>query len=116
MHKELIQKNHYGKRSNCFQSNYSKRNLMNEMYIQPDMFDNSEIGFLKTIIEHCIAETKTVRARSDNVRRGLFARHNELEKRIQSLEEENINLKNCLLELKSVVEGLRVESQYLLMA
>lgn len=44
--------------------------------IQLDMFRNSEMDQIKE-------ELKVTRQRTDNIRRGLFARHNELAKMYQ---------------------------------
>jgi len=55
------------------------------MDIQQDLFNNSPLDILK---EEMRMELKVVRDRSDNVRRGLFARHNEIVKEQQRLKQE----------------------------
>jgi len=83
---------------------------MNEEYIQLDMYANTELDFIKSEIKVVWQKANLAITRSDNCRKGLFARHNELEKRIQKLEEDNAKMlefiqsnhiyKHELLELK----------------
>lgn len=65
---------------------------MDEEYVQLDMFQDTELDFIKTEIKMVWNKANLAISRSDNCRRGLFARHNELEKRIQKLEEDNAKL------------------------
>jgi uncharacterized protein YdcH (DUF465 family) len=78
---------------------------MEEDYIQPDMFKNTEMDFLKGVIQLALDKGNLAINRSDNVRRGLFARHNDLDKRITLLEDKNdvLVLENDLLK-KSIAQ------------
>ncbi len=78
-------------------------------YIQLDMYNNTEIDFIKAEIKLALQKGTLAINRSDNIRRGLFARHNELEKRIQTLEETNDNLIKNLEILQSDLDQLRSE-------
>jgi hypothetical protein len=58
------------------------------MTVQLDLFNpKSEMDLIRE-------ELKQVRERSDNVRRGLFARHNELAKIYMRIEEDHEKMKN----------------------
>lgn len=59
------------------------------MTAQLDMFEDIEISTLKE-------EMKKVRETSENVRRGLFARHNELAKMFLSQQQEIDYLKQLI--------------------
>jgi chromosome segregation ATPase len=72
---------------------------MEAEYIQMDMFNNSELDQIKE-------EIKVVRTRTDNCRRGLFARHNELAKLGQTLYQENEDLKFKYHSLRREIDQL----------
>ncbi len=84
---------------------------MHPEYIQLDMFNNTEMDFVKEEIKLCFNKFDLSIKRSDNVRRGLFARHNELEKRIQNLETDNENLKKCMQEILGVIEEIKFDKE-----
>ncbi len=63
------------------------------MEIQYDLFNN-------TLLDQLKEEIKVTATRSDNVRRGLFARHNELAKMYYSMQEENTQLKKDIHTIK----------------
>jgi hypothetical protein len=72
------------------------------MDIQQDLFNNTELDLFK---EEMRVKLKIVGDRSDNVRRGLFARHNELVKKQQHQEERQDLLQKELDEMKIFVYG-----------
>lgn len=62
-------------------------------YIQQDLFNNSELDLIRE-------EIRVIRQRSDNVRRGLFARYNE-ETKSRNVLSDRINQLTMLYELQS---------------
>lgn len=74
---------------------------MEDEYIQQDMFDNTELDFIKSEIKVVWQKANLAITRSDNCRKGLFARHNELEKRIQKLEEDQEKLLKFIDSIKN---------------
>lgn len=83
--------------------------MEDEEYIQLDMFENTEMDFIKAEIKLALEKGILAIKRSDNVRRGLFARHNELEKRIQTLEETNVSLLKNMEYMQADLDQLRSE-------
>ncbi|CAB4121676.1 hypothetical protein UFOVP1357_24 [uncultured Caudovirales phage] len=81
---------------------YNTNPYGDNMDIQQDLFNNSPFDLLK---EEVRMELKIVRDRSDNVRRGLFARHNELVKKQQSQDEKQDLMQRELDEMKAFVYG-----------
>jgi len=76
------------------------------MTIQYDLFNNTELDQIKE-------ELKLVRERSDNVRKGLFARHNELakmyyerEKQIEDLMKSNAQIQKFFEEIKQEADKI----------
>lgn len=67
------------------------------MTIQYDLFNNTEMDQLKE-------EVKVTRQRTDNIRRGLFARHNELAKMYQDAVSMMESMQKEILWLKKLVE------------
>jgi len=76
------------------------------MDIQQDLFNNTELDLFK---EQFRRELLVVKQRSDNVRRGLFARHNELVKTQQNQQVELDIQKKDLEELKSFVYSMGMQ-------
>jgi uncharacterized protein YdcH (DUF465 family) len=71
------------------------------MTIQLDLFIN-EVDLLKE-------ENMKLRISSDNVRKGMFARHNVLEKRINEQEKTNEVLRNEVESLKDIIHSYLVK-------
>lgn len=77
---------------------------MLEETIQMDMFRNTPLDWIHD-------EIKVIRQRTDNCRKGLFARHNELARMYYKMQEENQDLKMSLQQLKQDVQDLK-DSNY----
>lgn len=82
--------------------------LGGNMDIQLDLFDKTEVDKLRTELTQKIDHVKD---RSDNVRRGLFARHNELAKKdqdiffmLETIAQHVINLEQKMDWLRTCVE------------
>ena len=74
------------------------------MEIQLDLFDVAELSLMKEQLKLVEKKTDTFAQRSENVRKGLFARHNELVKADQDIMAMLESIQKEILWLKQLTE------------